>query len=396
MVKMRYLVALLGLVAVVAVGWRGYVYFFDTTTPFLEIIGVDQDRYYSGEMACWLQSNKSGDVSLFLDGQLLAERFSICGKQEYPFVIPTQTVANGKHTVSLQLIDHQYHKNKVSVAKDFFVDNVPLQVAFVRPDQSYQVLQGRTFHIQFQTNKEIEKGVVSVLSHDYECYPESRGSLIYEAFIPISCQENPSEYLFSIQVLDKVGNTVTLHGKLQVMMFPFKKQVLQVSDEKVQQELALGEDNARFEELLKELSAASVHEKMWKGTFCAPIDIDRITCDFGVIRTTKHKGRYSHNALDIISAPKSVVWASQAGTVVLKERFGFNGNTVVIDHGLGVLSLYCHLDDFANIKVGDHIAQGNPIGTLGKTGYASGYHLHWEMRVNNIQVDPMQWTKPTF
>ncbi len=98
----------------------------------------------------------------------------------------------------------------------------------------------------------------------------------------------------------------------------------------------------------------------------------------------------------MISAPKSVVWASQAGTVVLKERFAFNGNTIVIDHGHGILSLYCHLDDFAQISVGDRIAQGNPIGTLGKTGYASGYHLHWEMRVNNIQVDPMQWTKPAF
>jgi murein DD-endopeptidase MepM/ murein hydrolase activator NlpD len=110
------------------------------------------------------------------------------------------------------------------------------------------------------------------------------------------------------------------------------------------------------------------------------------------VRTTQHKGRYAHKALDIINSPKSVVWSTQDGKVVLKDRFAFSGNTVVIDHGMGVLSLFFHLDNFADIKEGDKIAKGEPIGTIGKTGYADGYHLHWEMRVDNIPVDPMQWT----
>ena len=82
--------------------------------------------------------------------------------------------------------------------------------------------------------------------------------------------------------------------------------------------------------------------------------------------------------------------------IVLKDRFDSSGNTVIIDHGLGVVSLFCHLDDFSNIEVGQNIMQGSPLGTIGKTGYVTGYHLHWEMRVNNIPVDPMQWTKTIF
>jgi murein DD-endopeptidase MepM/ murein hydrolase activator NlpD len=58
--------------------------------------------------------------------------------------------------------------------------------------------------------------------------------------------------------------------------------------------------------------------------------------------------------------------------------------------------MFFHLDDFAPINVGDKVAKGRPLGYLGKTGYASGYHLHWEMRINNIPVDPMQWTNSTF
>jgi murein DD-endopeptidase MepM/ murein hydrolase activator NlpD len=98
----------------------------------------------------------------------------------------------------------------------------------------------------------------------------------------------------------------------------------------------------------------------------------------------------------VLSAPKSVIWSTQDGVVVLKERFEDAGNTIIVDHGHGLLSLFYHLDDFANIEVGQKIAQGNPIGFLGKTGYATGYHLHWEMRMNNTAIDPMQWTKSNF
>jgi murein DD-endopeptidase MepM/ murein hydrolase activator NlpD len=66
-------------------------------------------------------------------------------------------------------------------------------------------------------------------------------------------------------------------------------------------------------------------------------------------------------------------------------------------HGWGIFSLFYHLDSFAgNYAVGDYVKKGNPIGKLGKTGYASGYHLHWEMRINNIEIDPLEWTKPGF
>lgn len=61
-----------------------------------------------------------------------------------------------------------------------------------------------------------------------------------------------------------------------------------------------------------------------------------------------------------------------------------------------VFSLFYHLEDFSKVEVGQKVAKGNPIGTIGKTGYATGYHLHWEMRINNIAVDPMQWTKQIF
>ena len=60
------------------------------------------------------------------------------------------------------------------------------------------------------------------------------------------------------------------------------------------------------------------------------------------------------------------------------------------------LAKYFHLDDFADIEVGDFIRKGQPVGKLGVTGYANGYHLHWELTVNGVPVDPVEWTKKVF
>jgi hypothetical protein len=389
---------LVGLVVVVGwVGWMVHGYFFDNMMPELTVIGLQDDAAYAGDIQCMISSNKAGDIAIWLDEQPLITKFRIHRKnQNNPFTIPTKTITNGKHSLRAELIDATFRHNKAVITRDFNVDNVPLQAAFIKSESDMKVLQGRTLHVQFQLNKAVESAQIHALANMYNCFPESKNSLIYECFIPISCEEKPSEYLLSVDLADRVGNKLHLDNKFQVVLYPFKKQMLQVSAEKMKEEEDHGANSKRFEDLLEEITKNSSTQKLWHGAFCTPIDIDRITCEFGTIRTTKHKGRYAHKAIDVISAPRSVVWAPQDGVIALKERFEVSGNTVVIDHGCGVISLFFHLDDFAKINVGDKITKGSPLGTLGKTGYATGYHLHWEQRIYNIAVDPMQWTRSTF
>lgn len=399
MLFFRFQYAILGCVLLIA-GWLGlssYRYFFDTLTPSISISGLENDGWYAGDLQCKVAANKKGYLSAFLDGQPVINNYWLSKREhEHPFAIPTKTISNGKHQLTIELIDSSYNHNKVSLERSFFVDNTPLQAAFVRSDAENKVFQGRTLHVQFQVNKEIQDACIKTLSNTYACFPESKGSSVYECFIPISCEEAPNEYLMNVDITDKVGTKVALDTKFQVVMYPFKKDNLKVSSEKVEQEKALGLDTDKLETALNEISKASVKEKLWRGPFIAPIDSPRITCEFGSIRTTQEKGRYMHKGLDVVNMPKGVVWAPQDGLVVHKERYAFTGNTVVIDHGCGVLSLFFHLDNFSDIKLGQKVAKGNPVGTIGKTGYATGYHLHWEMRVNNIQVDPMQWTRASF
>jgi hypothetical protein len=386
------------IIAVVGiVGNYGYYYFFDDAAPTISLTGLENNQHCAGDVPCSVACNKSGDISVWLDGQLLLNKFSInTGNHNYAFTIPTQNMTRGEHLLHAEFTEKTFAKKSTALDRSFNVDNTPLQAAFVRPDTDYKVFQGRTFHIQFQVNKPLKEAKINTLSSTYNCFPESNNSLIYESFIPISCDQQPNEYLVGIEITDFVGNTLHLDNKLQIVVFPFKTQAIQIGKEKVQEEKKLGLSIADRERIIAELSEKSCPKKLWTGSFCTPVDITKVTCDFGTIRTTQEKGRYKHCALDVLSAPKSVIWSTQDGVVVLKERFEDAGNTIIVDHGHGLLSLFYHLDDFANIEVGQKIAQGNPIGFLGKTGYATGYHLHWEMRMNNTAIDPMQWTKSNF
>lgn len=397
MIRSIRTVILLPILLVTAfISYKIYFYFCDKTAPEVVISGLENGGHYCGDVQCSILASKSGKLSVKMDNQSLLTQHKVSSSQDQTFAIPTRSMPNGIHSMKIEYVDSTFNQNKVAQEISFVVDNVPLQAAFVKADSDYKVFQGRTLHVQFQVNKDVKDAEIQVLSKKYPCYPEAKKSLIYETHVPIPCEESPNEYLFTIAVTDRVGNTLNLDNRFQIVAFPFKKQTIKLDPEKVKHEHEVGIDSAEREAVLEKLALQSPKEKLWRGAFCTPIDIQQITCEFGSVRTTQEKGRYMHKALDVYNAPRSVVWAPQDGVVVLKDRFADAGNTVVIDHGFGVLSLFYHLEDFSKVEVGQKVAKGNPIGTIGKTGYATGYHLHWEQRINNIAVDPMQWTKQNF
>ncbi len=380
------------------VGWSTYHYFFDKQNPTVAVVGLADQGYYAGDVACFVNGYhpyKVGKISLFLDGNPLIYNYSISKKQfEHPFNLNTRTLTNGKHTLVVKAVDGTYYKNTAQQEYNFTVDNTPLQAAFIEQDGEKKVFQGRTLHVQLQVNKPLKEAKINVFSKQYDCFKEGKNSLIYETFVPVECEENPTEYPFTVNCIDVVDNVVTLEGKVQVVQFPFKRHTIAVSEEKMkhEREMSTGED---LNQKLAELVEQSPKEKLWNGAFFAPTEIGRISTEFGVLRTTQERGLYAHKAVDIVNTPKSVIWAPQAGKVVIKDRYTFSGNTVVLDHGCGIFSLFFHLDSMPDdIQVGKMVQKGNKIGTLGKTGYATGYHLHWEMRINNTPIDPMQWIKP--
>ena len=108
---------------------------------------------------------------------------------------------------------------------------------------------------------------------------------------------------------------------------------------------------------------------------------------FGARRFFNDQMRKPHSGLDVRSASGRPVVASAAGVVLAVEDYFFNGKTVFVDHGNGLITLYCHLKRF-DVKVGQMVRKGQRVGLVGQTGRASGPHLHWSVVLNGAMVDP--------
>ena len=383
------------------IGNNIYLYYYNAQDPIVMIEGLQDGDFFAGKLTGKISGKhpyKVANYAVFIDGKQVAQTIVSRANFEQNFSFPVDALDNGKHQIRFIVISGAKHQNKVEIDKTFYIDNAQLQAGFIKPNSDNKVLQGRCFHLQFQVNKPIKQAVVTALAQQYCAYPESNGSLIYETFIPTDCDQHPSDYAFSIAIKDHVGNDFDLQGTFQVNAFAFKKKTLHVPSGALDREREFTELSEKdFENKMEELTAQSIKEKMWQGVFEVPLAMTAITTEFGIQRIAQERGCYVHKALDMVaSAPRSVVWASQSGIVVLKDRYVHSGNTIIIDHGWGILSMYFHLETYANLEVGQKIRKGNPIGTMGKTGYANGYHLHWEIRVGNVAVDPMQWTKKEF
>jgi murein DD-endopeptidase MepM/ murein hydrolase activator NlpD len=150
------------------------------------------------------------------------------------------------------------------------------------------------------------------------------------------------------------------------------------------------EQQARIEEEAARLTAvwsASAPERLWAGPFVRPVP-HRANSRFGSRSIFNGEPRNPHGGADFLSPRGTRVRAPNAGHVALAGPLYFSGNTVIIDHGLGLFSTLAHLSAIARAE-GDLVAAGTIVGRVGATGRVTGPHLHWAVRANGARVDPL-------
>ncbi|HZX35908.1 MAG TPA: M23 family metallopeptidase [Thermodesulfobacteriota bacterium] len=140
-------------------------------------------------------------------------------------------------------------------------------------------------------------------------------------------------------------------------------------------------------ELVMSVTGKRSSEKLWKSEFLLPLD-NAITSGFGTKRTLNGKKPYRHAGLDLKAKVGNPITASNSGRVVLAKSLYLGGNAVIIEHGLGLFTAYYHLSKI-KVSEGFIVSKGDVVGLSGKTGRATGPHLHWGVALDGEWLNPL-------
>jgi len=218
-------------------------------------------------------------------------------------------------------------------------------------------------------------------------YPMLWTGNIWWAVIGVAADFVPGQH--QVQVIkDGVMNLPIM--VLTVVEAAFPEEFIQLEPEQSQ----LLTDPAAIEEerqLLTSIYAVVTRARLWSGPFVLPT-VGAMGDTFG-IRRSFNGGPFSHHTgLDILAGEGAPVVASNSGRVAFADELHLRGGSVIIDHGAGVFSGYHHLSQIL-VTAEQDVAQGEVIGAVGGTGLVTAPHLHWEIVVHGVRVDPLPWTQ---
>lgn len=209
---------------------------------------------------------------------------------------------------------------------------------------------------------------------------QSDGSWL--SVIPVWYAQEPGDYPVDVTLGDwSFSETVT------VTRTEYGRQDLTIASSTVASTRGAAGANEDYAEKIKPTYEMADPVQYWDGPFIRPVE-GRITTQFGLYRYTNgSKTPTRHTGIDLAIAKGTPVPASNSGRVLFAGPVIISGNTVVIEHGGGLKTYYMHLDT-VDVSAGDMVTKGDIIGTVGTTGYSTGPHLHFEVKIGSMSLDP--------
>ncbi len=289
---------------------------------------------------------------------------------------------------------------------DSHVDTMPPRFSVI--SYIFSPILGGTSAIKIKAEEEI-KASVRAGNYEYEMYPLGDG--YYFGLFPVRLDQQDINSI-TVAVKDKAGNLSQQGLSLRIKNVRFKEDKITIDDNFINRVIypILGEEGRGLEPLeafkrinevwrqrdvarLGEIGRKSEPKVLWEGAF-SQLPNSKVFAGYGDIRHYYYQGQKvsesRHMGFDFASVERAEVPASNSGVVVFIGDLGIYGNTVVIDHGMGLMSLYGHLSEII-VKEGQYVKKGEVIGKTGKTGLALGDHLHFGILVQGYEVNPLQW-----
>ena len=290
----------------------------------------------------------------------------------------------------------------------FTLENKPPVVAVL--SVAHNITQGGAGLVVYTVSKEVEK--TGVVSGD-QFFPGYRqGGNFYACLFPFPYDMEPGKYVPRVIAVDKAGNERLMGINYHLSAKTFSTDRIDLNDsflEKIASEFkdkfpqaatpldiflkANRDQRQQDRKLISDYGRKTSSVPLWQGTFLrmpntAPLG------GFAQFRTYIYKGkevdRQTHLGFDLASLAQADVPAANRGKVVFAGDFGIYGQCIIIDHGLGLQTIYGHLSRIG-VKPGDNVEKGQIIGNTGATGMAGGDHLHFEMNISGVSVNPIEW-----
>lgn len=271
---------------------------------------------------------------------------------------------------------------------------IPLLLLFVFNFRAaaFEIRLSTTVPAQGDTLAVEVKGVE--IGNEYSCWFNAREHKLYpikggflRALIGLAYNFVPGRY--AVLIVEK-GKKRKKYRLLTVNRKVFPLSYVNFTPEK--RRLISSPLNRRENDLISNALKIEKEKQHWEGKFILPVE-GKIVGKYGVKRMVGKDFLWSHKGVDLKVPQGTPVQAANSGEVILAEEgFYIHGNTVTIDHGQGITTIYLHLESI-NVKKGDEVTKGQVIGSVGDTGLATGPHLHWGLYVHGVPVDPLSWVK---
>jgi murein DD-endopeptidase MepM/ murein hydrolase activator NlpD len=215
---------------------------------------------------------------------------------------------------------------------------------------------------------------------------------LHEAILGVDLEKAPGTYPLIVHVQTNGGKPATCTLQIPIRRGKFATERLQVGKEFVEPSLEQIQRANEERDKLRAIFDQVAPEKLWDGDFRVPLDGVTTGGNFGKRRVLNGQAGSPHSGVDFPALTGTPVHAAQNGRVALAQDLFFSGNTVVVDHGLGIYTFYGHLSEI-HVKAGDELQSGQVLGKVGATGRVTGPHLHWGLTVERARVNPLQLVK---
>lgn len=335
------------------------------------------------------------------------------------FDAATASAPDGDATLVLQVRDWSWQDglsgNRAEVSIPVVIDTRPPEVK-VESGITY-VHRGGSAAAVYRVSEPVVADGVRVGESFFPGYPHPSGEAQRRIAIFGVPVEAPTEASVEVMARDRAGNEGTSPFPAKVLERVFRKSQIEITEDFVnrvaaplalQTGLEVGEPaetfrrvneelRARSEIIIREsLLASNQTERRWEGAF-EQLRGSQVTSRFAEDRSYVMGGvpisRARHYGFDLASVARAPVTAAAAGVVAYAGDLGIYGGCVIIDHGLGVASLYGHLSEI-DVSRDEDVRAGQSLGRSGSTGLAGGDHLHFAILVGDDYVDPLEWWDP--